>query len=185
MKKSFLIFFLLLFGFAAEAWAQEWVPTNGPGGRFDQLLFNQKKDMFLSYGTIMRSTDGGKSWVKIAPQQTPLTTGWKVAIAPNQDIYLAGGSNDSTKIWESTDNGDTWNGMWLNNIVVENILVSPDNTIYILGTQPDTTLGAFYKSDDLGKTWKFNMITINGHTIVPEKGRFGIYPRALIMCGLN
>src|SRR5947209_15842686 len=106
MTKSIILFFALVF--AVTASAQDWVSTGGPGGGFSQIVFNAKKDIFLSalyVGTLMRSTDGGKSWKNIAPLEAPQRTTWTIAIAPNQDIYITGQA-DSLRIWKSTDNGN-------------------------------------------------------------------------------
>src|SRR5579872_6209271 len=146
MKKTILLFFLVLLGFAADALAQEWVQTGGPGGGFNQIAFNSKKDMFLSAGTLMRSTDGGKTWTKIAPSDAHERTTWTTAISPNQYIYITGASRDSSRLWNSTYNGITCKRIWLNN--PNSLLCGQGNSIYAESGDE------FNRSTDFGKTWK-------------------------------
>ena len=82
-----LVIAVLLSILWSEAAAQDWVQTGGPGGGFSQIVFNARKDMFLSAETLLRSTDAGKSWTKIAPPDANEGVTWKIAIARNQDIY--------------------------------------------------------------------------------------------------
>src|SRR2546421_10431730 len=93
MKKIFLVATLVAL-LAGLAQGQEWVSTNGPGGGFNSIVFNSKKNMFVAAGSLLRSTDGGKSWKLIAPFDALHGTSWKIAIAPDEDIYITGKSVD-------------------------------------------------------------------------------------------
>src|SRR5579864_8503011 len=118
----------------SEAEAQDWVSTGGPGGQFNQILYKDKKDIFLSAGTLMRSTDAGQSWRRIAPPEAPDRSTWSIAIAANQDIYVTG-TYDSSRIWKSTDNGDTWNRIWLPTPGFYGLFTSPDSMIYLTSNE--------------------------------------------------
>ena len=177
MKKLCFILIALLFAHEALR-AQDWVQTNGPGGGFNQIVFNAKKDIFLSAGALMRSTDDGKNWTKITPVDAPQYVEWKVAIARNQDIYCIGAyyTGTANQVWKSSDNGESWIRTQLNPLntsffTAESILASPDGSTYVLGT-PDS-FGAHYtcyESLDTGKTWNTNPISINGKVISHEAG---------------
>jgi photosystem II stability/assembly factor-like uncharacterized protein len=164
MRKIPLVLFLLLFGFAADGLAQEWVQTNGPGAMgynyIIKVVFNQKKDMFvLSSGDenlktqaqLIRSTDKGNSW-KTLLHVNPNNIS-DLAIAPNGDIYLSHFYSDSG-ITKSTDNGDSWENISnLGNLYAEKIIISRDGIIYVVAGKSADTNYLFYRSTDNGKTW--------------------------------
>ncbi len=155
--KSLLIIVSSLFLMSTDVLAQDWASTGGPSGGFNQIIFNAKKDMFLSAGTLMRSTDKGKSWSKIAPLDAPEGVDWTVSIAPNQDIYITGGSTDSVRLWKSEDNGDTWKDILLKDVY--SLLISPNGNIYCIHINKDTTYSLF-RSQNGAKTWDTLPISI-------------------------
>jgi photosystem II stability/assembly factor-like uncharacterized protein len=163
MKKWYLLICILIL-MASNLLAQEWVQTNGPGAmgynNIIAIVFNKQKDIFvLSSGDgdlrtnqlLIRSTDKGLSW-------TTLNHGGhnhvgSIAIAPNNDIYLAHSYNDSG-ISRSTDNGNTWIDIpGMQTVRVQKILASPDSSLYTLGFNFDDTNYSVYRSTDEGKTW--------------------------------
>ena len=129
MKKFCIILFALLLGHEVLR-AQDWVSTNGPGGGFTSIEFNGNKDMFVCNDYLLRTTDKGVSWKFIAPN-APQSTTWKIAIAPNNDIYLTGIADDTIRIWKSTDNGDSWGRIWVINVGA--LFIGPEGNIYIVG----------------------------------------------------
>jgi len=150
MKRFIIVFLVSLI--CSEAAAQDWVSTGGPGGQFYQIVYKNKNDIFLSAGTLMRSTDAGQSWEKDAPPDAPDGTSWTIAIAANQDIYITGGSTtmvDTIRMWKSSNNGNTWNRIWLNN--VEGLFTSPDSTIYVLPN--DIFITFLLRSKNSGAEW--------------------------------
>lgn len=160
MKKVFFAFVILTL-FAGFSAAQEWVQTNGPGGgQFLQIAFNAKKDIFIltgpySSGTLIRSTDNGKTWSNIAPSVSSLTAWWNVAIAPNQEIYLTGSDNDTNNssrsgIWRSTDNGNSWIRLGFQDASI--VFIGPDNTIFVSSRDTDDYF-QFLRSKNSAKDW--------------------------------
>jgi len=88
-------------------------------------------------GQLLRSTDGGKSWVRLQGglsylKSTPL--GYKLTVSPNyradRTLYVAasGGESVGYGVLRSTDGGDTWEMLWqgLDHLRVTEVVLSPD-----------------------------------------------------------
>jgi len=158
VKKIFFIVVILTI-LADFSLAQEWVQTNGPGGYlYPQPFFNAKKDIFISTGsysggTLIRSTDNGKTWLNIPPIEWSPNGWWIVAIAPNQEIYVTGSYNDTNNtsrsaIWRSSDNGNSWSRLGLQNANIA--FIGTDNTVYSLIRD---TADHVLRSKNSGKDW--------------------------------
>jgi len=176
--KFLLIIFALLFLFVEASVAQDWVPTNGPSGEFDQILFNSKKDIFISAGTLIRSTDNGTTWKQTVPQGFQGSPK-KIAIAPNQEIYM---QSDSTKIWRSVDNGDSWTVI-LSDINILNFFIDPSNTIYVFKISNFTNHYPFLRSKNFGKSWDSLSIPINGALQSSKPNAYAIDSNGILIFG--
>jgi photosystem II stability/assembly factor-like uncharacterized protein len=119
---------------------------------------------------VFKSTDGGKNWKKVLyvsdkagavdliidgnnPQVVYATT-WEVQ---RKAWKMWGGGGDS-KLWKSTDGGETWNDLTENSgmpappIGKIGVTVSPvdSNRIWAI---VEANEGGVFRSDDAGKTW--------------------------------
>lgn len=119
---------------------------------------------------VFKSTDGGKNWKKVLyvsdkagavdliidqnnPQVVYATT-WEVQ---RKAWKMWGGGGDS-KLWKSTDGGETWNDLTENSgmpappIGKIGVTVSPvdSNRVWAI---VEANKGGVFRSDDAGKTW--------------------------------
>src|SRR5579864_4520673 len=152
MNKTVFLLLLLLLPIS-DAAAQEWVQTNGPtAAEFYSIAFNSKKDIFVSAGKIIRSTDHGTSWKRIAADLPEGSIGY-IVIAANDDIYISNATSTNTgysyETYKSTDNGDTWVGV---SSKTGNVFGHYKNTIYGFGRAQDT-IWYLFRSSDAGNSW--------------------------------
>ena len=120
---------------------------------------------------ILKSTDGGQSWIVIpGPSNAFVRKGFsKIAISPTNPnvVYAAvtnaaSGVSGNTGIWKTTDGGVTWT----NTTVTKSVGLSPQNyyeDVAIDTTNPkrlymalglgSSTQDGVYTSKDAGKTW--------------------------------
>ncbi len=120
---------------------------------------------------VFRSTDGGNNWEKIlyvsdkagAADLIIDRTNPNVLYASTWQVYrkawkMWGGGPDS-KLWKSTDGGDTWTDLTSNPGMPEGpigkigVTVSPadPNRVWAI---VEANEGGVFRSDDAGKTWK-------------------------------
>jgi photosystem II stability/assembly factor-like uncharacterized protein len=120
---------------------------------------------------VFKSTDGGKNWKKVLyvsdkagavdliidgnnPQVIYATT-WEVQ---RKAWKMWGGGGDS-KLWKSTDGGETWNDLTSNSgmpappIGKIGVTVSPADSNRVWAVV-EANEGGIFRSDDAGKTWK-------------------------------
>jgi photosystem II stability/assembly factor-like uncharacterized protein len=143
IKTSFLLLFLLLFGFA-DAPAQDWVQTNGPTGTdIKSIIFNSKKEIFLLANILQRSSDQGRSWTPLLSNLTENAI-ISIAITRNDNIYVSFSclNGCSHGILRSQDNGETWGQV--SSHLATFLTAGPDSSIYAGGTS--TTNGVDYYS---------------------------------------
>lgn len=171
--------------FAANIWS-EVGPTN-VGGRVRAFALHPRNSstMYLggASGGVWKSVDGGATWRTTFDKQTALTIG-AIAIDPQNPstVYVGTGelrvASDigylADGVFKSTDGGDTWRNIGLNNLsAVVKIIVHKDNPniLYLasgrLGGQSryqggglGTSFG-FYRSTDAGETWS-QVQTVSG-----------------------
>src|SRR4051812_31837279 len=113
--KHILILTLLLSAviFSSDALAQAWQQTNGPGGTTIQsTAVNSQGDIFVASDAILRSTDGGKSWMRIATEIPTLPFApprYIIEVKTTGELFLMVWSDSAVSgIWRSIDNGTTW-----------------------------------------------------------------------------
>ena len=114
-------------------------------------------------GGIWKTTSAGVTWVPIFDQETGVDSVGAIQVAPsNTDIVYAGtgdpiGGSLGNGMWKSTDAGETWQHIGLDNTVkIDSILVDPnDPNLVIASALGDATHdgGGIYRSTDGGKTW--------------------------------
>ncbi|MBX2820407.1 MAG: PKD domain-containing protein [Rhodothermaceae bacterium] len=137
---------------SGESWTQLAATTNGTLNVFDNVfdrVWNVAVDptngnVFAAvFGFIMRSTDGGDSWlVSLGPDEQPFGIATDVAIASNGTIYasISRNGNGSLQfgIFQSTDGGVNWTNISPPELSADPwrqvIGVSPSdpNTVYVL-----------------------------------------------------
>jgi photosystem II stability/assembly factor-like uncharacterized protein len=123
---------------------------------------------FGHYGQIQKSTDAGASFVNVldgvnqSAEKYPFNV---VAIDPSdhQHIFAGGGSFYAPKVpgdlWESEDGGENWTRTALNNVIVNALLIDPQNPKILYagcgysGGMGDQDEAPLYKSTDGGVTW--------------------------------
>jgi photosystem II stability/assembly factor-like uncharacterized protein len=120
---------------------------------------------------IFRSTDGGKTWTKILYINDKAGAADLVLDPNNPRIMYASTWNMSrngyrmdsggpdSKLWKSTDGGDTWENLsdktgmpkGINGII--GVTISPKNSNRVWAIIENSEAPGVYRSDDAGKTW--------------------------------
>jgi photosystem II stability/assembly factor-like uncharacterized protein len=107
---------LLLVAFCVPAFAQSpWTVTEIPGLRVtaeDRILFlNDRVGWILADShTILKTTDGGRSWVVENTNPTrPGTAMWSLSFADEKHGWAAGSTDfGQPTVWETTNGGSSW-----------------------------------------------------------------------------
>jgi len=155
-------------------------PTN-VGGRISDIEFNPNNTNIVyagaATGGVFKSTDMGFTWFPVFDDQANLNVG-DIAVDPNNSdiIYVGtgepnGGHNNfpGGGIYKSTDAGDNWQLMGLENTVsIGRVVVDPSNSdrvfVAAVGSYftPNPERG-IYRSDDGGESWE-NVLFISDST---------------------
>ncbi len=121
---------------------------------------------------LYKSTDGGKSWRKVLfsnsqsgvvdlimdptnPRIMYAST-WRVQRTP----YSLSSGGEGSKLWKSTDNGETWTelsnkkGFPEGTLGIIGVTVSPVNNQRVWAIVENKEKGGLYQSNDGGDTWK-------------------------------
>lgn len=113
-------------------------------------------------GKIYRSSDRGRSWTKISPDEWGVKmgggqfrrgTGERLAVSPSDpEVILFGSRRDG--LWRTEDGGRSWQQQTFTglepNLGIQSLLFDPKTPGLVYGTF--NGLGV-YRSDDDGKTW--------------------------------
>jgi hypothetical protein len=149
-----------------------------------------------NYGEIYRRTFNGDSFnfekvldgLNQMGEEYPFNA---IAIDPsNNRIFAGGGSFYAPKIlgdlWESQDGGTNWNRTALSNVVVNALLVDPENpdVMYAGCGYSDGTDVPVYKSMDGGSTWAASAAGIPERAI-PLNGIWGRSAKDVYVVGDN
>ncbi|MDP4686376.1 MAG: T9SS type A sorting domain-containing protein [Salibacteraceae bacterium] len=169
-------------GIRSNGFDEYWV-IEGPGNigaRINTIatIPGNLDTFYIGYGRggIFRTYDGGSNWESIFDDQERLCIG-SIAINPQNHATLYAGTGDKNiggsfstgiGVFKSTDNGDTWTNIGLENQrIVSRIAINPiDTTIIYAATMGNPSLPGndrgLYKSIDAGNTW--NQILFVGDT---------------------
>jgi len=128
-------------------------------------------------GGIWKTTDGGLNWRPVFDDK-PVAAIGALAIAPSDPQVIYAGTGESflrsnvsigDGIWKSTDGGETWQHLGLDNTGrIGRIIVHPTNPDIVYAAAVGHAYGpqkerGIYKSIDGGKTWK-NVLFVNENT---------------------
>jgi len=140
-------------------------------GRVTDIEFNPQNPNIVyagaATGGVFKSTDMGNTWTSVFDNEANLSVG-DIGVDPNNSniVYVGtgeanGGHNNfpGGGVYKSTDTGETWNFLGLENTVsIGRIVVDPSNSnrIFVAAVgsyfAPNPERGV-YRSDDGGNTW--------------------------------
>jgi hypothetical protein len=112
-------------------------------------------------GEVLKSTDGGVSWVSLTGNLADYTQSFPGGILVNGSRLLIAGSdynNNVARIWKSTDGGITWTTTALTKGTTYSsarLAIIHGSTFYVSGSESDGTNTVYkvWKSTDEGITW--------------------------------
>ncbi|MDX1053368.1 hypothetical protein GOL41_27020 [Sinorhizobium medicae] len=135
-----------------------WRPTNAPTAsrRTDDIWFHDDLVGWAvnSNGNIIKTSDGGKSWVTQAHfEETYLRCvgfadekiGWVGTFNPNMRLI---GTQDGGQTWRNVENLPAGAPAWICGLCVVNA-----STVYAAGTNDQTNRAAILKTMDGGESW--------------------------------
>lgn len=123
-------------------------------------------------GGIWKTTSAGVTWFPIFDQVTTVDSVGAIQVAPSDANIVYAGAGDpiggslGNGMWKSTDAGETWQHIGLENTVkIDRILIDPkDPNLVIVSALGDATHdgGGIYRSTDGGQTWT-NVLKPDGY----------------------
>lgn len=135
---------------------------------FQTIFFQDSLTGFIagSNGTIVKTTNAGSSWYKVAEGDSAHQNKWPIVRIKffNKTLgYAVGGQLEITGlIWKTTNGGETWNS--------QQIAIDPIYSIHIFDSlhifcgmgDLDSQGAGFLRSTDAGTSWVFENTTIWG-----------------------
>ena len=105
-----------------------------------------------SRNVILKTLDGGKTWVQVqAPENNPNTFLSSICIVNKTNIWISGSSGT---VYSSTDNGNTWTKFdptFFNNQFMQGIWAITPQKVYVAGNGQNR--GYIFHTTDGGATW--------------------------------
>ena len=142
LKLSVIIIFIFSQYLPAQGW--QWIETGYPFTIYDICFPPGQSDVGFAagsnsvFGIILKTTDGGFTWVKISDDSIP---GLRAVCFPSTDVGFVGGEESS--LMKTTDGGLTWTtilnklrgGPYINNIefwdINNGIVISYTSTAFV------------------------------------------------------
>jgi photosystem II stability/assembly factor-like uncharacterized protein len=135
--------------------------------------YGQDRTIFAAAGQLLRSTDGGASWLCLQGGLPPVGQGvvaaYSLALSPtygaDRTLFAGGrvGEPVGLGVWRSTDGGETWTPAWagLEHLRVERVVASPayahDRTLLAYCQYSEFWRGeggtSLFQSTDGGEHW--------------------------------
>jgi photosystem II stability/assembly factor-like uncharacterized protein len=126
-----------------------WEHTGLTSGIIEAVIVTQNGSIFAASAgnyNIKRSTDNGTSWITLTGGLPSQVTIRSFAMDQNGVIY-AGGSNFSTALYKTTNNGDNWQASSLSNYSVNSLAVNTSGHIFAGG------FNGISRSTNSGDNW--------------------------------
>lgn len=109
-----------------------------------------------SNSSILKTNDGGKTWVRMAGPQTLSGANLvSISLVGNQDVWISGENGD---VFNSKDGGSTWtvfDSNFFHNGLMQGIHAINSQTVYVVGGIPAGKIyrGFIARTADGGQTW--------------------------------
>jgi photosystem II stability/assembly factor-like uncharacterized protein len=101
-----------------------------------------------SIGGIFESKDSGNTWSKLPNQPANTTMFYGLQIDPTDSKRIFWGAlKKDGGVYRSNDGGDSWEHVFKDDVMIFNLIVTDDGTIYAAGQN-------IWQSKDHGDTWK-------------------------------
>ena len=138
--------------------------------RFDSTIF--RSIVFLdsltgfmggSYGTIVKTINGGKTWYKVSDSSGHKFPIYKIKFYSKSYGYAVGGQLEiAGVIWRTTDGGETWRSKIVSGDPVFNLHYFDSLHVYCGMSDIDQSGAGFLRTIDGGINWTFENTTIWG-----------------------
>lgn len=143
-----------------QTWAKSSLPMASGG---DPELFVNNNSLYYVMGGVYKSTDTGKTWVRLPNTQNFIDLAFS-----GKSIY----ATDGKVVYESSDYGDSWSQLNFQNTKQLKIQsVYAFNNILFIATGYAAEGGGIYISTDNGKTWKKSLNLDATSNMTNSKGR--------------
>jgi photosystem II stability/assembly factor-like uncharacterized protein len=150
MKRIVITFFLLLAFWFSNSEAQIWQQTNGPGGaNIKAVAINSQGHIFVLSNSLMRSTDGGTSWLQIGTEMPNYSINDIQVEQKTGVLFAIVNSSGNFSLWRSQDNGNSWTS--LPTILSPfSLSIMPNGSVFVIPTNSSPN---YFISTDYGNTW--------------------------------
>ncbi len=116
------------------------------GGWIEYLVTNSQGHLFAAvYPSIFTSENDGETWIETS---APKGVVWNLVIDSQDNMFASiEGEENHWDLYRSTDNGQNWKGLGINDVCCLSIFFNASGAMYV-----EIRPGLF-RSDDLGDTW--------------------------------